>query len=57
MVVDQPAPPTKGRRKTGTDMPTEKPKRKAEKGSVGVEKLKKANINGMAKLSTFFKKA
>lgn len=30
-------------------------KRKA-KGSVGVEKLKKANITGMSKLSTFFQK-
>ncbi|KAJ4001600.1 ribonuclease H2, subunit B [Lentinula boryana] len=31
-------------------------KRKAPKQSQGVEKLKKANINGMAKLSTFFTK-
>ncbi|KAI0645702.1 ribonuclease H2, subunit B [Trametes meyenii] len=31
-------------------------KRKASKGSYGVEKLKKANVNGMAKLSTFFQK-
>ena len=30
-------------------------KRKA-KGTHGVEKLKKANIKGMAKLSTFFQK-
>lgn len=30
-------------------------KRKA-KGSVGVEKLKKANIKGMSKLSAFFQK-
>lgn len=35
---------------TGTDK-----KRKA-KTSVGVEKLKKANIKGMSKLSTFFQK-
>ena len=31
-------------------------KRKAAKASTGVEKLKKANIKGMAKLSTFFVK-
>ncbi|KAF5380605.1 hypothetical protein D9615_004589 [Tricholomella constricta] len=31
-------------------------KRKGAKGSQGVEKLKKANVNGMAKLSSFFKK-
>ena len=32
-------------------------KRKAKsKGSQGVEKLKKANISGMAKLSSFFQK-
>ncbi|KAJ3853762.1 ribonuclease H2, subunit B [Lentinula lateritia] len=31
-------------------------KRKAPKASQGVEKLKKTNINGMAKLSTFFPK-
>ncbi|KAK7053469.1 hypothetical protein VNI00_004095 [Paramarasmius palmivorus] len=31
-------------------------KRKAAKGSQGVEKLKKANINGMAKLTSFFTK-
>jgi len=32
-------------------------KRKASKASQGVESLKKANVNGMAKLSSFFKKA
>ncbi|KAF9010513.1 ribonuclease H2, subunit B [Cyathus striatus] len=31
-------------------------KRKNAKGSHGVEKLKKVNVNGMAKLSSFFKK-
>ena len=31
-------------------------KRKAGKGSTGVEKLKKANVKGMAKLSSFFQK-
>jgi len=32
-------------------------KRKAvAKGSMGVEKLKKANINGMSKISSFFQK-
>jgi len=32
-------------------------KRKKTKGSQGVEKLKKVNVNGMAKLSSFFKKS
>jgi len=32
-------------------------KRKASKASQGVESLKKVNVNGMAKLSSFFKKA
>lgn len=32
-------------------------KRKSAKGSHGVEALKKVNVSGMAKLSTFFKKA
>ena len=31
-------------------------KRKAVKASTGVEKLKKANVKGMAKLSSFFQK-
>jgi len=32
-------------------------KRKKPKASQGVDKLKKANINGMAKMSSFFKKS
>lgn len=32
-------------------------KRKAARASQGVESLKKVNVNGMAKLSSFFKKA
>lgn len=47
-------------RKVKTKAPTTKgggdKKRKAAKGSHGVETLKKANVNGMAKLSSFFKK-
>lgn len=43
------------KRKTAAPAPGDK-KRKA-KGSQGVEKLKKANVTGMAKLSNFFKKA
>ena len=31
-----------------------KKRKKDGKGSQGVEKLKKANVNGMSKLSTFF---
>ena len=33
-----------------------KKRKKDGKGSHGVEKLKKANVNGMSKLSTFFTK-
>lgn len=35
----------------------EEKKRKGTKTSQGVEKLKKVNVNGMAKLSSFFKKS
>ncbi|KAF9454028.1 hypothetical protein P691DRAFT_798942 [Macrolepiota fuliginosa MF-IS2] len=45
-----------GKVKTSAKVATEGKKRKAAKGSHGVETLKKANVNGMAKLSTFFKK-
>ncbi|KAF8070633.1 ribonuclease H2, subunit B [Lyophyllum atratum] len=44
-----------GRTKDKATIGDEK-KRKNTKGSQGVEKLKKANVNGMAKLSSFFKK-
>jgi ribonuclease H2 subunit B len=44
-------------KKTGNKPTTEGKKRKAVRGSHGVETLKKANVNGMAMLSTFFKKA
>ncbi|KAG6831699.1 hypothetical protein H0H92_008342 [Tricholoma furcatifolium] len=55
-VVDQVE--TKKEKKTKTKTPvTDDKKRKGVKGSQGVEKLKKANVNGMAKLSSFFKKA
>lgn len=48
---------TKGGKKIKSQLATgEDKKRKPAKGSHGVEKLKKANVNGMAKLSTFFKK-
>ena len=32
-------------------------KRKGQKGSQGVEKLKKANVKGMAQISSFFQKS
>ncbi|EEB96940.1 hypothetical protein MPER_03836 [Moniliophthora perniciosa FA553] len=51
--------PSSGGKKAKGPLPNENPangKRKAAKGSQGVEKLKKANINGMAKLTTFFTK-
>jgi ribonuclease H2 subunit B len=35
---------------------TEEDKKRKIKGSQGVEKLKKVNVNGMAKLSSFFKR-
>ena len=35
----------------------EKKKRKSTKASQGVERLKKVNVNGMTKLSSFFKKS
>jgi len=38
--------------KDATNAPNKKPKR----GTVGVEKLKKVNVTGMAKLSNFFTK-
>ncbi|KAG5720048.1 Ribonuclease H2 subunit B [Termitomyces sp. T112] len=48
---------TKGGKKAKSQpAAVEDKKRKPAKGSHGVEKLKKANVNGMAKLSTFFKK-
>ncbi|KAF5370784.1 hypothetical protein D9758_001908 [Tetrapyrgos nigripes] len=59
MMVDKPATTEKGGKKSsanGQSTQAVKRKGKAEKASTGVEKLKKANINGMAKLSTFFKK-
>jgi len=39
------------------DIGKEEKKRKNAKASQGVEKLKKANVSGMAKLSSFFKKS
>jgi len=45
----------KGKIKNKATIGDEK-KRKNAKGSQGVEKLKKVNVNGMAKLSSFFKK-
>ena len=43
----------KGNKKT---VATDTKKRKQPKNSQGTEKLKKVNTNGMAKLSSFFKK-
>ena len=48
------APAKKARAADGED---DGKKRKAKaKGSQGVEKLKKANVSGMAKISSFFQK-
>lgn len=41
---------------TGTVLEGAKKRKKEGKGSHGVEKLKKANVSGMSKLSTFFTK-
>lgn len=38
-------------------MKSGKDKKRKSKASQGVEKLKKANVDGMAKLSSYFKKA
>lgn len=43
--------------KSATKAATGEKKRKSTKGSHGVEALKKVNVSGMAKLSSFFKKA
>lgn len=45
-----------GAKKSTAGPATEAKKRKSTKGSHGVEKLKKANVSGMSKLSTFFTK-
>lgn len=50
-------PQNVGRAKPPANIPTEEKKRKAAKGSHGVEMLKKVNVDGMPKLSLFFKKA
>ncbi|KAJ7595035.1 ribonuclease H2, subunit B [Mycena floridula] len=47
---------SKKKKKTDAAAPDTK-KRKGAKPSQGVEKLKKANVNGMSKLSSFFKKS
>ena len=49
------APGTKSRAADAVEDGGKKRKAKS-KGSQGVERLKKANISGMAKLSTFFQK-
>ncbi|KAL0576284.1 hypothetical protein V5O48_005693 [Marasmius crinis-equi] len=60
MCVDAPAPGAKkvAKKESKTESANTDNKRKkgAAKGSHGVEQLKKANLNGMAKLSTFFAK-
>jgi ribonuclease H2 subunit B len=48
------APPIAKGSVKGKSMPATDTKKR--KGSQGMEKLKKANVNGMAKLSTFFSK-
>ena len=54
----QAAMPTTGRSKGRVDDEAVDPKKRkqAAQTSRGVEKLKKANVKGMAKLSTFFTK-
>jgi ribonuclease H2 subunit B len=51
------AAPPKTKAKAGSKLTIVDKKRKAPKPSQGVEKLKKANTTGMAKLSNFFGKA
>jgi len=54
--VIAPGDPKSKRESTSTAMQHEDKKRK-NKASQGVEKLKKTNVKGMAKLSSYFKKA
>jgi len=51
------AAPKKGTKKDTSKAAAGDKRKTAPKTSVGVEKLKKANVGGMAKLSTFFNKA
>jgi ribonuclease H2 subunit B len=49
--------PGKKKSRAADEMEDDGKKRKAKaKGSQGVEKLKKANISGMSKISSFFQK-
>ena len=48
---------TKLKRKDSRKTDDDKKKKMKSKSSQGVDKLKKANINGMAKMSSFFKKS
>jgi ribonuclease H2 subunit B len=49
--------PTKKKKSRADEMEDDGKKRKAKtKASQGVEKLKKANVSGMAKISSFFQK-
>ncbi|KAF7985101.1 hypothetical protein HWV62_8995 [Athelia sp. TMB] len=48
---------SKGKKTKGDDQKEDKKRKVTAKASQGVDKLKKANINGMAKMSSFFKKA
>ena len=48
---------TKLKRKDSKQADDDNKKKVKSKASQGVDKLKKANINGMAKMSSFFKKA
>ncbi|KAH8828238.1 ribonuclease H2, subunit B [Flagelloscypha sp. PMI_526] len=50
------APTTMSKKPTKKAQEPDSKKRKAAKGSTGVEKLKKTNTEGMAKLSSFFTK-
>jgi len=54
--VIAPGDPKPKRESASTTKQREDKKRK-NKASQGVEKLKKTNVNGMAKLSSYFKKA
>ena len=48
---------TKAKRGSKSSTKPGEDKKRKSKASQGVEKLKKANVNGMAKLSSYFKKA
>lgn len=56
-IEDTPIPKAKrGKAQSQTGEAAEKKRKAPAKASTGVEKLKKVNVNGMSKISSFFQK-